>query len=497
MMEAEERPSKMRKMGHGAAEPERPMVQLPSEPKHDVSKEDEKGASSKGEQMEKQSDADDADSTDGVASIKVEKMPPPEGISKNAWKKIQKKAEWEAGRDFRKVKRKEKIQAKKARDRTAKMDAKAKHISPLAALGTAKSRRPKHVKLPITFLIDCGFDDLMMEKERISLGSQLTRAYSDNNRASFQAHLVVSSWGGQLKERFDTVLAKHHESWRGVVFTHKDFVEAAEMAKEAMKGKHGGQMAGTFSAYSSSDQPEIDSAKIDAHPDPSNHGGEGTSEPKDVVSKISDSLPSDNESASIEASTSEAAGAAQVKQVECDDKQNSTSQTKETRLTVSLETHEAPQPDVNLSLTTKESAPANGQHSILDSRHGLSQSSIPNPEEGEIVYLTSDSPYTLEELKPHSTYIIGGLVDKNRHKGICYRMACERGLKTAKLPIGEFMEMQSRFVLATNHVVEIMVRWLECGNWGKAFLDVIPKRKGGKLKDSDAAEQSAEHDSEL
>lgn len=496
MMEAEERPSKMRKMSHGAAEPERPMVQLPSEPTDDVSKEDQKRASSKGEQVENQSDADDAESTGGGASTTLEKVPRPEGISKNAWKKIQKKAEWEAGRDFRKVKRKEKIQAKKARNHIAKNDTRAKDISQLPATGTVKSRRPKHVKLPVTFLIDCGFDDLMMEKERISLGSQLTRSYSDNNRASFQAHLVVSSWGGQLKERFDTVLAKHHENWRGVVFTDKDFVEAAEMAKEAMKGKYGGEMAGIFSQFSSSEQPEI-SANIDSHPDPSKHGGERTSETKNVVSGISDSLPSDNASASIEASSSEADGAAQVEQVERDDKQKSTSQRLETRLTASLEKHEAPQPDVTLSLTTKDLLPTNGQHSILDSRHGLSQSGIPSLEEGEVVYLTSDSPYTLEELKPHSTYIIGGLVDKNRHKGICYRLACERGLKTAKLPIGEFMEMQSRFVLATNHVVEIMVRWLECGNWGKAFLDVIPKRKGGKLKDSDAAEESAEHDSEL
>jgi len=104
---------------------------------------------------------------------------------------------------------------------------------------------------------------------------------------------------------------------------------------------------------------------------------------------------------------------------------------------------------------------------------------------GEIVYLTSDSPDTLTALSPYSTYIVGGLVDKNRHKGICYKIACERGIKTAKLPIGEYMDMQSRKVLATNHVVEIMIRWLECGDWGEAFMKVIPKRKGGKLREGE------------
>ncbi|KAK5396728.1 tRNA (guanine(9)-N(1))-methyltransferase, partial [Exophiala xenobiotica] len=44
------------------------------------------------------------------------------------------------------------------------------------------------------------------------------------------------------------------------------------------------------------------------------------------------------------------------------------------------------------------------------------------------------------------------------------------------------MDMQSRKVLTTNHVVEIMIRWLECGDWGEAFMKVIPKRKGGKLR---------------
>ena len=107
-----------------------------------------------------------------------------------------------------------------------------------------------------------------------------------------------------------------------------------------------------------------------------------------------------------------------------------------------------------------------------------------SPEKGpaEIVYLTSDSPHTLDRLKPYSTYIIGGLVDKNRHKGICYKTACDKGIRTAKLPIAEYMEMQSRFVLATNHVVEIMIRWLECADWGESFMKVMPKRKGGNLK---------------
>lgn len=111
-------------------------------------------------------------------------------------------------------------------------------------------------------------------------------------------------------------------------------------------------------------------------------------------------------------------------------------------------------------------------------------------EEGEVVYLSSESDVTLEKLKPNSTYIIGGLVDKNRHKGLCYKRAVSRGIKTAKLPIGEFLHMKSRQVLVTNHVLEIMLRWLEFDDWGKAFIEVLPKRKGGVLKSE--AEQEEE-----
>ena len=117
-------------------------------------------------------------------------------------------------------------------------------------------------------------------------------------------------------------------------------------------------------------------------------------------------------------------------------------------------------------------------------------------EEGEIVYLSSESDNVLTHLKPNSTYIIGGLVDKNRHKGICHKRAVNRGIKTAKLPIKEYLEMRDRQVLVTNHVLEILLKWMEFGDWGKAFMEVMPKRKGGKLREGgdDEADGMAKDD---
>ncbi|XP_033986721.1 tRNA methyltransferase 10 homolog A isoform X2 [Trematomus bernacchii] len=70
----------------------------------------------------------------------------------------------------------------------------------------------------------------------------------------------------------------------------------------------------------------------------------------------------------------------------------------------------------------------------------------------ELVYLTSDSPNILEEMDPTKAYVIGGLVDHNHHKGITFEKAKELGIDHAQLPLSSFVKMNSRKVLAVNHV---------------------------------------------
>uniref|UniRef100_A0A1A8J303 tRNA methyltransferase 10 homolog A n=1 Tax=Nothobranchius kuhntae TaxID=321403 RepID=A0A1A8J303_NOTKU len=96
----------------------------------------------------------------------------------------------------------------------------------------------------------------------------------------------------------------------------------------------------------------------------------------------------------------------------------------------------------------------------------------------ELVYLTSDSPNVLEELDQKKAYVIGGLVDHNHHKGITYERAAELGIEHAQLPLGSFVKMNSRKVLAVNHVFEIILAYLEKGSWQEAFFTVLPQRKG-------------------
>ncbi|PHT99513.1 hypothetical protein BC332_29301 [Capsicum chinense] len=94
-----------------------------------------------------------------------------------------------------------------------------------------------------------------------------------------------------------------------------------------------------------------------------------------------------------------------------------------------------------------------------------------------LVYLTADSETTLDVLDPKHIYIIGGLVDRNRWKGLTMKKAEDQGIQTAKLPIGTYLKMSSSQVLTVNQVVEILLKYLETGDWKTSFFEVIPQRK--------------------
>lgn len=68
-----------------------------------------------------------------------------------------------------------------------------------------------------------------------------------------------------------------------------------------------------------------------------------------------------------------------------------------------------------------------------------------------IVYLTSDSDTVLTKLDKDSVYIVGGLVDHNHHKGLTLERATEKGLRTARLPLGEHVKIKTRTVLTIVH----------------------------------------------
>lgn len=112
----------------------------------------------------------------------------------------------------------------------------------------------------------------------------------------------------------------------------------------------------------------------------------------------------------------------------------------------------------------------------------------------QLVYLTSDSPNVLTELDPQRAYVIGGLVDHNHHKGVTFERATELGISHAQLPLSSFVKMNSRKVLAVNHVFEIILAYLEKGSWQEAFFTVLPQRKGVVALGRDATEPPKKDD---
>ncbi|KAI0514656.1 tRNA-methyltransferase-domain-containing protein [Xylaria bambusicola] len=318
--------------------------------------------------------------TDTARPIGASSENPP--MSKSQMKKLKRQRLWEEGREDRRLKRIDKRHERQARRRAEKEEeitaAKAEGREPVIPGDRRRHRSMKGSKVPIGIIIDCQFEKYMTNAELISLSSQVTRCYSDNRGAQHPVHFYISSYGGYLKERNETILKNHHLKWKGIRFCEGDFAEAAKDAKECMAGPQGGQLI-------------------------------------DLL------------------------------------QQSSTGETK-----ASVESA-APKP-----------------------------TPVPEPEAEDvnksIVYLTADSPHTLDHLEPNTCYVIGGIIDKNREKGLCYQIARDKKVRTAKLPISEYMVLQHRHVLATNHVLEIMLKWLETGDWGKAFMEIIPKRREGKLK---------------
>lgn len=346
-------------------------------------------------------DDHDGASNDGDGNSPAEQNGTPQDIadtnepklSKNQLRKQKRQRLREERREDRKLQRKDKRHERVARRR---FEREQKAVELAESLGIDKSEalnklvaderqsKKEHAAksgpVPVAFIIDCDFEQYMREGELISLSSQITRSYAMNKTGVHHAHLLVSSWGGKLKQRFETTLNNTHKHWKGTTFVEQDFVEAGREAWKIMKGPKSGKPCA--------------------------------------------------------------------------------------------------------ALDTPEKAPTQDQEFTTDS----------------VVYLSADSSETLDKLEPYTSYVIGGLVDRNREKNLCQKRAVDKGIRTAKLPIGEYLQMASRKVLATNHVVEIMSKWLDHGDWSKAFAEVIPKRKGGQLKaegdDADDADGADDADEE-
>lgn len=104
----------------------------------------------------------------------------------------------------------------------------------------------------------------------------------------------------------------------------------------------------------------------------------------------------------------------------------------------------------------------------------------------QIVYLTGDSENDLYSINDNCNennfpcaYVIGGIVDRNRHKGLTYNIAVKENLSHGRLPLNDHLQLRSSQILTTNHVFDIISHYYNDKNksWADAVKSIIPKRK--------------------
>ncbi|GAV47258.1 hypothetical protein ZYGR_0H00990 [Zygosaccharomyces rouxii] len=273
-------------------------------------------------------------------------------MSKSKWKKVWKKQRYNIMKEeyaqIRKEKRKRARENRRARiqeyiDRGEEIPKELKR---------QPRENPNQKDSGVNIVLDCGFDDLMNDREIVSMSNQITRAYSSNRRENHFTHMKVTSFGKRLKNRFDEEMKGcHYEQWKNFEFHEDD---------QLIMG------------------PDVDKTKL--------------------------------------------------------------------------------------------------------------------------VYLTADTDDKLETLEPGMTYIVGGIVDKNRHKALCYNKAKEMGVPAKRLPIDEFINISGRKVLTTTHVVQLMLKYFDNHDWKEAFEYVLPPRKldqeNSQDDEDDEDEESEDGESE-
>lgn len=311
-----------------------------------------------------------------------EKLVPPEGMTKSAYKKLLRKQRHEETKVQYREHRK---QIKKAKDAERREEIEKLKASgePYEHLVKPRNKNKIHkcidngkdvepTPLPpidpakkIRIVIDCGYDDYMNEKEVVSLSSQITRAYSTNRTT--------------VKNYYDEEIERHHNKEESKEY---DIAPAARLIISGLDKRLKTRFDKVLPDYANWD-PEC--AKLT----------------EDTLESVLNGF--------------------------------------------------------------------NEEDNVQDYSN--------------VVYLSADTEDKLEELKAGETYVIGGIVDKGRHKNLCKGTAEKlgKGIRILRLPIDEYIKLSGRKVLTTAHVVELLLKWCEYRDWKKAFEEVLPPRKMKEL----------------
>jgi len=116
-----------------------------------------------------------------------------------------------------------------------------------------------------------------------------------------------------------------------------------------------------------------------------------------------------------------------------------------------------------------------------------------------LIYLSPESPNVLLEIDPGKIFIIGGIVDHNRLKGLSYKTASEKGIYSARLPIEEYFGETIPNSLNSNHVFQILMDMAIHKDWEKVLKMHVPGRylKSKEKPESTKIQKSKREKSEV
>ncbi|KAI5137744.1 tRNA (guanine9-N1)-methyltransferase [Nematocida ausubeli] len=274
-----------------------------------------------------------------------------------------------------------------------------------------------------------GGSDLMTDKEMRSLCEQIRYVYAANRVAQNPVNLTVGN-----STLLNGYLRQDIENWTNIQFRSKSIMDMAECGEVR-------EEEGVKVTESTEESLKPESAEESLKPEGAKEG---------------------------------------LKPESAEYKPEGSKMTESAKVTESAENKPENNPESDKPESTKN-------HDNLETKDPLDDSIDGSVDISDIVVLTADAEEELTEMEEGTIYVIGGLVDRNRHKGYTERRFKE-SFRTARLPIEK--KLNSSTVLSTLHVFNILLSYTQTQDWNAAIEEHLPMRK--QVKPEPAAETNSD-----
>ncbi|KAL8439902.1 hypothetical protein Efla_006521 [Eimeria flavescens] len=369
---------------------------------------------------------------------------------------------------LRKLRRQKWLQDAKDRRRALRADAKRrkKSLKREAAASRVGEPAEKHAEdagLSVRVCVDCEFEELQEESEIYSLVQQLMYAYGDANRLNRQ------------RDKASGTRRRWKSGWRSKPESTVNHSEATQCCHDSHESSADPALSsgGTCSlpGFAEGEEPapfQPDGGRV---PQSDSAPTAGACSAEESVASVDDGVPPSR-------------------------------------------------PAVNLCMTgvgpkirdALKRVQCNGRWKCEVCEAPFQQKFAEECAAGQAVYLTADADEELQLLEPDTVYIVGGIVDRNRYKGLTLKRSQERGIRAAKLPISTRLgrKLEGSKILTVNQaslhkqttrastlqtgwVVSVLIAFAELGDWTAALNKVLPPRKRAEIdsrKDNSALEEN-------